>query len=161
MSHIPVSAITISAGVVIGVLRIRFSTLFSILCRVSSRSWLVSISPLHRLLWGVMQEWTSFQMMPISMLWNSSFPARLRMVCRAASVFPFVFFIWSSRFPLLFMVIPRYLYVSVGSSIWFPIRVSEVGFLLLIVSIWLLSLPNLMWYLFAMSLVMDSISCAT
>ena len=42
MSHIPVSAITISAGVVIGVLRIRFSTLFSILCRVSS-SFLVGV----------------------------------------------------------------------------------------------------------------------
>ena len=56
------------------------------------------------------------------------------------------------------MVIPRYIYVSVGSSIWFPIyRVSVVGSLLLIVSIWLLSLPNLIWYLFAMSLVMDSI----
>ena len=42
MSHIPVSAITISAGVVIGVLRIRFSTLVSILCRVSS-SFLVGV----------------------------------------------------------------------------------------------------------------------
>ena len=105
----------------------------------------------------MMQEWTSFQMMSISMLCNSSFPARLRIVCRAASVFPFIFCIWSSRFPLLFMVIPRYLYASVGSSVWFPIRVSVVRFLLLIVSIWLLTLSNLIWYLFAMSLVMDSI----
>ena len=47
-------------------------------------------------------------------------PARLNIVCSAASVLPLSFFMWSSIVPLLLIVIPRYLYVSVLSITRFP-----------------------------------------
>ena len=51
----------------------------------------------------------SFHIVFISMLWNSLFPASVKIICSAVSVLSFL----SSMLPLLFMVIPRYLYVLV------------------------------------------------
>ena len=73
------------------------------------------------------------------MLWNSSFPASVRIICSAALVFPLAFFMWSSMLPLLLMVMPRYLYVLVFSSGWSPIVISVFwGFLLRVID-WLFS----------------------
>ena len=59
--------------------------------------------------------------------------------------------------PLLFMVIPRYLYILVFSSTCSPIVLSVFGVFPLMVIDWLFSFPNLMWYLFASSLVVFNI----
>ena len=91
------------------------------------------------------------------MLWNSSFPARVKIICSAAPVFPLVFFMWSSMLPLLFMVMPRYLYVLVCSSGWSPIVISVFRFFLLRIIDWLFSFPNLMWHLLARSFVVWNI----
>ena len=157
MSHMPVSAVSISEGVVIGVLRILFRVLSMIFCIWFSSFWVgVQVSAPYVII-GIMQEWYSLHIVAISMLWNSSFDASVSIVWRATSVFPLSFFIWSSKFPLLFMVIPRYLYMSVWSMVWSPIFRQGVTSLFFMISIWLFSLPNLMWNLFAISSVVLSI----
>ena len=102
---------------------------------------------------------SSFHIVFISMLWNSSFPASVKIICGAASVLPFIFCMWSSMLPLLFMVISRYLYVLFFFPVlaWSPIVISVFGVFPLMVIDWLFSFPNLMWYLFASSLVVFNI----
>ena len=46
--------------------------------------------------------------------------ARLMIVCVVVRVLPLVNFRWSVKSPLVLRVIPRYLYVSVASSVWGP-----------------------------------------
>ena len=124
----------------------RFRVLLSILC-VSFTSTLVGVhvsAPYVRI--GMIHVCTSLHIADISFVLNSVFPARLNMVWRAASTFPLVFLRWFVRFPLLLIVIPRYWYVSVLSVCVFSI-----------VSTWLFYLPNLMWYLVAISSVMSNI----
>ena len=70
---------------------------------------------------------SSFHIVLISMLWNSSFPANVKIICSAVSVLPFIFCMWSSMLPLLFMVIPRYLHVL----FFFPVLVLILLFLCL------------------------------
>ena len=81
-----------------------------------------------------------------------------RMVWYAASVFCTVSFMWFSIVPLLFMVLPRYLYVCTYSSVFFPRYRGGFSFILPIFSILLFAIPNSMWYLFATWYVMLSIS---
>ena len=99
---------------------------------------------------------TSFQIVFISSWLKSLLPAMLNMVCSAASVFPFVFLIWSSIVPLLFIVVPRYLYVVVLSRFICP-SLKGVSGCFPIVIVWLFSWPNFRWYLFDISSVMFSI----
>ena len=63
---------------------------------------------------------------------------------------------WSSIVPLLLMVIPRYLYVSVLSITMFP-SLNLGSWFFPIAIVWLFSLPNLMWYLLDISSVISSI----
>ena len=157
ISHIPVSAAIIYDGVVIDVLSMRLVQLSIIFwaCLISAFVATQVSAPYVSI--GIRHVWTSFHIVDISMLWNSSFPTRLKMVWIAASVFPFILFRWDSRFPLLFIVIPRYLYVSVLSSISFPSFISGGGAVFPMISSWLFSFPNWMWNLLAMSFVVSSI----
>ena len=110
---------------------------------------------------GIMQVCTSCHIADISILLNLSFPARQKIVCRAASILPLVFFMWSSRFPFELIVMPRYLYVSVLSRVFWPSLNWGWFFVLPTVITWLFSLPNWMWYFFAVSSVMFSILCSS
>ena len=84
-----------------------------------------------------------------------SYIVDISMVWIAASAFPFILFRWDSRFPLLFIVIPRYMYVSVLSGTSSPSFSYGGGSILPMVSSWLFSFP--MWNLLAMSFVVTSI----
>ena len=87
MSHMPVLAVSISEGVVIGVLRILFRVLSLIFCIWFSYVWVgVQVSAPYVII-GIMQEWHSLHIVAISMLWNSSFDASVSIVWRATSVF--------------------------------------------------------------------------
>ena len=90
MSHIPLSAAIISDGVVTGVLSMRLVQLSIIFwaCLISAFVATQVSAPYVSI--GIKHVWTSFHIVDISMLWNSSFPARLKMVWIAASVFPFI-----------------------------------------------------------------------
>ena len=99
MSHIPVSAITISDGVVIGALIIRLMTLSMFFCACFISVCVgIHVSAPYVII-GIRQAWTSFHIDVISMCLNSSFPARLNIVWRAASDFAFMLFRWASRLP--------------------------------------------------------------
>ena len=90
---------------------------------------------------------------------NSLFPVSASMLAMAPFTFLSVSLMWSTRFPLLFMVSPRYLYVGTSSRIS-PFSVRELLFPLPLLMTFHLAAPNWMWYLFATWLVMFSISCS-
>ena len=109
MSHIPVSAVIISDGVVIGAFNMRFIGLYRILCTCVSSAFVgIHVSAPYVSI-GIRHVWTSFHIVAISMILNSSFPAMQKIVWSAASTFPFTALRWASRFPFLCTVIPRYL----------------------------------------------------
>ena len=89
----------------------------------------------------------SFHIVSIWISFSWLLLARLMIVCVVITVLPLVIFRWSVKSLLVLRVIPRYLYVSVASSVWRP-RVnlfrSGVGGLM-----WrtlLFSVPNLILY---------------
>ena len=85
---------------------------------------------------GMMHVSTNFHIVFISSWLKSLLPAMLNMVCSAASVFLYVFVIWSSMVPLLFIVVPIYLYVIVLSRLIFP-NLNAVSGYFPIVMVWL------------------------
>ena len=138
MSHIPVSNCITSLGVVGGV----WSILSSIFCICSTSPFVgIHVSAAYSMM-GSIHVSTSFHMVFISIWLKFLLPARLKIVCSAASVLSLSFFMWSSIEPLLLMVIPRYLYVSVLSISISP-SLNLVSWFLPIVIVWLFSWPNL------------------
>ena len=96
------------------------SVLFSIFCKCSTSVFVgIHVSAAY-ISMGRMHVSTSFHMVFIFIWLKFLLPARLNIVCSAASVLPLSFFMWSSIVPLLLIVIPRYLYVSVLSITMFP-----------------------------------------
>ena len=141
ISHIPVSSCRISLGVVGGVRSILLITLSNIFCSCSVSFFvIVHVSAAYSIV-GMMHVSTSFHIVFISSWLKSLLPAMLNMVCSAASVFPFVFLIWSSIVPLLFIVVPRYLYVVVLSRFICP-SLKGVSGCFPIVIVWLFFLTK-------------------
>ena len=152
----PVSICIISFGVDVGVRSILLSVLFSIFCMCSTSVFVgIHVSAAYSSM-GRMHVSTSFHMVFISIWLKFLLPARLNIVCSAASVLPLSFFMWSSIVPLLLIVIPRYLYVSVLSITMVP-SLNLGSWFFPIVIVWLFSLPNLVWYLLDTSSVISSI----
>ena len=95
-----------------GVKSILLIMLSNILCSCSVSFIVIAhVSAAYSIV-GIMHVSTSFQIVLISSWLKSLLPAMLNMVCSAAC-----FFIWSSIDPLLFIVVPRYLYVVLSRLI--------------------------------------------
>ena len=109
---------------------------------------------------GIMVASTSCHTASILIPWNSLLPVSTIIYWVAACIFPFSVSIWASRFPLLFIIFPRYLYAGTSSSIT-PFRLICVFGPLPIFTILHLGAPNSMWFFRAIWLVTSSIFCAS
>ena len=65
---------------------------------------------------GMMVASTGCHTASILILWNSLFPVSTIISWVVAFIFPFSVFIWAFKFPLLFIIFPRYLYAGTSSS---------------------------------------------
>ena len=154
----PVSIVIASFGVDCGTWRILFMMLFIIVCIFWLSLCVVVLLSAPYVIIVMMHVSTSFHIIAIfSPLKFLSF-AMWSIVWYAASTFPSSIFIWSSRFPLLLMISPRYLYLSVSSISMSP-SFSSVWTLLPIFITLLFSFPNTMRYLLEISFVMSNIFC--
>ena len=107
---------------------------------------------------GMMHVSTSFHIIAIFSPSKFVSFAMWSIVWYAASTFPSSIFTWSSRFPLLLIILSMYLYLSVSSISMSP-SFSSVWTLLPIFITLLFSFPNTMRYLLDISFVMSSIFC--
>ena len=139
---LPVSIVIASFGVDCGTWRILFMMLFMIVCILwVSLCVVVLLSAPYVIIIWMMHVSTSFHIIAIfSPLKFLSF-AMWSIVWYAASTFPSSMFIWSSRFPLLLIIAPRYLYLSVSSISMSP-SFSSVWTLLPMFNTLLFSFPN-------------------
>ena len=144
--RMPVSIVIASFGVDCGTWRIHFMMLFMIVCIFWLSLCVVVLLSAPYVIIGMMHVSTSFHIIAIfSPLKFLSF-AMWSIVWYAASTFPSSIFMWSSRFPLLLMISPRYVYLSVSSISMSP-SFSSVWTLLPIFITLLFSFPNTMRYL--------------
>ena len=154
----PVSIVIASFGVDCGTWRILFMMLFMIVCIFWLSLCVVVLLSAPYVIIGMMHVSTSFHIIAMfSPLKFLSF-AMWSIVWYATSTFPSSIFMWSSRFPLLLIISPRYFYLSVPSISISPSFCSVWTLLPIFITL-LFSFPNTMQYLLEISFVMSSIFC--
>ena len=133
-----------------------FSALFIMVCSCWSSILEGSHPSAPYVSMGMIIESTSCHTASIFIPLSSLFPVSVIMFCVAAWTFFSSSFICVDRFPLLFIISPRYLYASTSSNVC-PFRVSLLLGPFPILTTLHLAAPNSMWYFFATWFVISSI----
>ena len=141
----PVSARRMFVGVCWGRWRMVFRALLNIVSSWSDSFFVGSHASEPYVMIGIMVAYTSCHTASILIPWNSLLPVSTIISWVAACIFPFSVSIWASRFPLLFIILPRYLYAGTSSSIT-PFRLICVFGPLPSLTILHLGAPNSMWF---------------